>query len=58
MSYIKAGQDANGEDIKLHYTDQGQGAPVVLLHGWPKRHEAWSYQLGELPKPARRAGLF
>ena len=58
MSYIKAGQDANGEDIKLHYTDQGQGAPVVLIHGWPQSHEAWSYQLGELPKPARRAGLF
>jgi len=50
MSYIKVGQDANGEDIKLHYTDQGQGATVVLIHGWPQSHEAWSYQLGELPK--------
>jgi len=50
MSYIKAGTDANGEDIKLHYTDQGQGTPVVLIHGWPQSHEAWTYQLGELPK--------
>ena len=54
MSYIKAGQDANGEDIRLHYTDQGQGAPVVLIHGWPQSHEAWTYQLGELPKHGLR----
>ncbi|SHK94579.1 alpha/beta fold hydrolase [Hymenobacter psychrotolerans] len=54
MSYIKAGQDANGQDIKLHYTDQGQGAPVVLIHGWPQSHEAWTYQLGELPKHGLR----
>jgi pimeloyl-ACP methyl ester carboxylesterase len=54
MSYIKAGQDANGNDIKLHYTDQGQGAPVVLIHGWPQNHEAWNYQLGELPKHGLR----
>ncbi|MBF9144464.1 alpha/beta fold hydrolase [Hymenobacter properus] len=54
MSYIKAGQDANGEDIKLHYTDQGQGAVVVLIHGWPQSHEAWTYQLGELPKHGLR----
>lgn len=54
MSYIKAGQDVNGEDIKLHYTDQGQGKPVVLIHGWPQSHEAWTYQLGELPKHGLR----
>ncbi|MBC8085555.1 MAG: alpha/beta hydrolase [Hymenobacter sp.] len=54
MSYIKAGQDANGEDIKLHYTDQGQGTTVVLIHGWPQSHEAWTYQLGELPKHGLR----
>jgi non-heme chloroperoxidase len=54
MSYIKAGTDANGEDIKLHYTDQGQGTPVVLIHGWPQSHEAWTYQLGELPKHGLR----
>ncbi len=50
MSYIKAGQDATGNDIRLHYTDQGQGPTVVLIHGWPQSHEAWEYQLGELPK--------
>jgi non-heme chloroperoxidase len=54
MSYITAGKDVNGEDIRLHYTDQGQGAPVVLIHGWPQSHEAWAYQLGELPKHGLR----
>jgi pimeloyl-ACP methyl ester carboxylesterase len=54
MSYITAGHNANGEAIKLHYADQGQGAAVVLIHGWPLSHEAWTYQLGELPKHGLR----
>lgn len=50
MSYIKVGTDTSGEDIKLFYTDQGTGNPVVLIHGWPLSHEMWDYQLAELPK--------
>ena len=50
MSYIKAGTDASGEDIKLFYTDHGTGNPVVLIHGWPLSHEMWDYQMAELPK--------
>ena len=50
MSYITAGQDAHGQPVKLHYTDQGEGQPVVLIHGWPATHEMWEYQLAELPK--------
>lgn len=50
MSYITAGQDANGQPVKLHYTDQGQGQVVVLIHGWPATHEMWEYQLAELPR--------
>lgn len=50
MSYIKAGTDASGEDIKLFYTDHGTGSPVVLIHGWPLSHEMWDYQMAELPK--------
>ena len=50
MSYIKAGTDTSGEDIKLFYTDQGTGNSVVLIHGWPLSHEMWDYQLAELPK--------
>lgn len=54
MSYIKAGPDANGNPVKLHYTDLGQGAPVVLIHGWPLSYESWEYQLNELPKHGLR----
>ncbi|GAA3998959.1 alpha/beta hydrolase [Hymenobacter fastidiosus] len=54
MSYLNAGQDTNGQDIKLHYTDQGQGNPIVLIHGWPATYEMWEYQLAELPKHGNR----
>lgn len=54
MSYIKVGQDANGGDVKLHYTDQGTGNPIVLIHGWPATYEMWEYQLAELPKHGNR----
>ncbi|GAB3033064.1 alpha/beta fold hydrolase [Spirosoma pulveris] len=52
MSYIKAGTDAFGNDIKLFYQDLGTstaGSTVVLIHGWPLSHEMWDYQLAELP---------
>lgn len=54
MSYIKVGADANGADVKLHYTDQGTGNPIVLIHGWPATYEMWEYQLAELPKHGNR----
>ena len=31
----------NGLPIELHYTDQGEGQPVVLLHGWPLSGRSW-----------------
>lgn len=40
---------ANG--IRQHYIDAGEGAPVVLLHGFPETNFAWRFQipvLGEL----------
>ena len=52
MSYIKAGTDASGNDIKLFYQDLGGSSTsqtVVLIHGWPLSHEMWDYQLAELP---------
>ena len=44
MSYIKAGADTNGQEIKLFYEDWGQGNPVVLIHGWPLDHTMWEHQ--------------
>ncbi|WP_133272005.1 alpha/beta fold hydrolase [Hymenobacter radiodurans] len=58
MSYIKAGPDAQGNPVKLHYTDLGQGTPVVLIHGWPLSYESWEYQLNELPKHGLRVTAY
>ena len=32
----------------LYYTDLGQGAPVVLIHGWPLSHQMWEAQANAL----------
>lgn len=50
MNFIKVGTDTAGNDIELYYQDLGQGAPVVLIHGWPLNSAMWDYQLAELPK--------
>lgn len=34
--------------IQLHYTDQGGGIPVVLLHGYPLSSEIWREQFRAL----------
>lgn len=57
MSYVKAGTDASGNDIKLFYQDLNPGnakSTVVLIHGWPLSHEMWDYQLTELPSHGLR----
>ncbi|WP_375433045.1 alpha/beta fold hydrolase [uncultured Friedmanniella sp.] len=38
----------NGTPIELHYTDQGDGTPVVLIHGWPLSGRSWESQVGAL----------
>jgi non-heme chloroperoxidase len=38
----------NGHPIELHYTDQGAGAPVVLIHGWPLSGRSWEAQVPAL----------
>jgi len=43
MSCITVGTE-NTTDIKLHYTDNGQGQPVVLIHGYPLDGSSWEKQ--------------
>ena len=38
----------NGLPIDLHYTDHGEGQPVVLLHGWPLSGRSWEAQVPAL----------
>ena len=54
MNFIKAGQDARGTAVELHYCDYGQGDPIVLIHGWPLSSASWEYQLAELPLHGKR----
>ena len=54
MAYIKAGEDAAGHPVNIFYEDWGQGAPVVLIHGWPLDHTMWEYQAIALAEAGHR----
>lgn len=43
MSFISVGTE-NSQTIKLHYSDMGTGAPVVLIHGYPLDGSSWEKQ--------------
>ncbi len=47
MTYLTVGIE-NSADIKLHYTDQGKGQSVVLIHGFPLDSESWGKQQAAL----------
>lgn len=34
--------------VELTYFDQGQGVPVVFIHGWPQHSHAWRPLAGRL----------
>ena len=38
----------NGLPIELHFTDHGEGQPVVLIHGWPLSGRSWEAQVPAL----------
>ena len=40
------------EDVRLHYVEEGQGSPVLMLHGNP----TWSYLYRRITPPVARAG--
>ncbi|MCO7196947.1 alpha/beta fold hydrolase [Pseudonocardia sp. McavD-2-B] len=44
----------NGSPVELHYTDQGSGAPVVLIHGWPLSGRSWEKQVPALVDAGHR----
>lgn len=41
----KEPMDAQIKDIRLEYTDQGTGTPIVLLHAFPLNRTMWEPQL-------------
>ena len=40
--------------LELHVDDQGDGAPVLLLHGWPDSSHLWRGQVPVLNKAGLR----
>ena len=43
MPYVTVGQQ-NSADIDLYYEDDGEGQPVVLIHGYPLDGRSWEKQ--------------
>lgn len=44
----------HGSPVELHYTDQGSGPPVVLIHGWPLSGRSWEKQVPALVEAGHR----
>jgi pimeloyl-ACP methyl ester carboxylesterase len=53
MAYVTVGEE-NGAPIELHYTDQGTGPVVVLIHGWPLSGRTWEKQVPALIEAGHR----
>ena len=44
MPYVQVSSPDSQIPVEIYYEDWGQGAPVVLIHGWPLDHQMWEYQ--------------
>ena len=58
MAHIKAGNDTAGHPVNIFYEDWGQGAPVVLIHGWPLDHTMWEHQAVALAQAGYRVSAY
>src|SRR4051812_11636422 len=36
------------DGVEIYYTDQGEGQPILLSHGWPLSSDAWQVELKKL----------
>lgn len=39
--------DITVDGLRIHYTDSGEGSPVLLLHGWGSSVDAWRGIIGQ-----------
>src|SRR4051794_11886683 len=44
---------ADVRGIRMHYTEAGEGDPVVLVHGWPQHWWSWREVIGPLAERHR-----
>jgi peroxiredoxin len=47
-------QTSGSNPTELYYYEQGQGQPVVLIHGWPLSHRMWESQITALSEAGYR----
>ncbi|MGG7605214.1 alpha/beta fold hydrolase [Massilia sp. BKSP1R2A-1] len=47
-------QTSGPNATELYYYEQGQGQPVVLIHGWPLSHRMWESQITALAESGYR----
>ncbi|MFN3789514.1 alpha/beta fold hydrolase [Massilia sp.] len=47
-------QTSGANPTELYYYEQGQGQPVVLIHGWPLSHRMWESQITALAESGYR----
>jgi pimeloyl-ACP methyl ester carboxylesterase len=52
---LRHGRADVGGGVHLHYVEQGEGPPVVLLHGFPEAWFSWRLQLPALAAAGFRA---
>lgn len=45
MPYLSLHSDSA---VRLCYSDEGEGPPIVLIHCWPLSHEVWAQQVSAL----------
>ena len=53
MGRITVGTE-NSLPVELHYTDRGEGQPIVLIHGFPLDGDSWERQIPALLAAGKR----
>lgn len=57
MAYVKVGEE-NRNPIELYYEDQGEGRPIILIHGFPFNTGAWEREREVLIRAGYRTILY
>ncbi|WP_167341909.1 alpha/beta fold hydrolase [Nonlabens sp. SY33080] len=54
MPYLEKLTDQKDLDASIYFEDQGDGDPIILIHGWPLSGAMWEYQVPDLIKAGYR----
>ena len=47
-------REIDGEGVRLAVQDEGEGPPVLLIHGFPDSHRLWRHQVAALTAAGKR----